>query len=285
MQVQAVIAELSRARANGQTYVTWAHFYEPHHPYAVHTGYDFGRSEERDRYASEIAYLDAELGRLFSFLEESGAYRDTLVIVFSDHGEALGERGYHGHHVYLDGFMTDVPLAVRAPGVAPREVRGVVELTDVAATIAHFVGVPEAAGSAGSSLLAGDPPADRVAISEAFPIRGRDLFAIANTPVRSFAELEARMALVHAGAKRYSPKVAIATADYRLIVDRETGVRELYRRGDPLVEPENVARSEPRALTTLVDRLDRWHRETAHAIYCTVRDAADPASMPAATVP
>jgi choline-sulfatase len=280
-QVRAVVGDLSRARSSGESYAIWAHFYDPHHPYRTHSGFEHGEGA-RNRYASEIAYLDAQLGPLFRYLEESGAYDDTLVVLFADHGEALGERGYFGHHVYLDGYMTDVPLVVRAPGVAPRVVEGVVELTDVAATIAHFFGKALDAGSAGASLLLGDPPRDRVAIAEAFPIRGDTLFDVANRPVRTLDELDARMEQIHDDARRYSPKVAIVSRDFRLVVDRHSGLRELYRRGAPSSEQPNVAHRHPRELARLTSQLGEWHEATGRALYCAVRDvtaAAPP--MPA----
>ncbi len=285
-QVRAVVGELARARASGQSYAIWTHFYEPHEPYSGHAGFDFGGGA-RGRYSSEVAYLDSQLRVLFDYLERSGAYRDTLVVFFADHGEALGERGYFGHHVFLDGFITDVPLGVRAPGLAPRKIDGVVELTDVAATMADFFGVPQEVGSDGTSLFRGDPPPDRVAISEAFPIRGSELFALASQPVRTLEELDARMERIHThGANRYSPKVALTTRDFRLIVDRETGLRALYRRGAPSSLQENVATREPRQLARLTARLERWHEETAEAIHCVVRGVGRrPRAMPASVTP
>ncbi len=284
-QVPSLVDALERARASEKSYVMWAHFYEPHEPYERHEGFDHGGARV-DRYASELEYLDTQLGPLFEYLERSGAYEDTLVVLFADHGEALGERGYHGHHVYLDGFMTDVPLAVRAPGLAPRRIEGVVELTDVAATVAHYLGLPLDPGGSGTSLLAGDPPPDRIAISEAFPIRGNHLFALANQPVRTLETLAERMDRIHADARRYAPKVSAVSRDFRLVVDRHSGARELYRRGAPSSEQPNVAGRRPRDVARLTARLAEWHTTTARAIYCAVRDAAEAAPpMPSDTAP
>ena len=65
-------------------------------------------------YDSSIAYADAQLGRLFSALEARGLDRRTIVVVTSDHGEALGERGL-ASHAYLYDFNLLVPLVVAAP--------------------------------------------------------------------------------------------------------------------------------------------------------------------------
>lgn len=263
--VEALMGTLREARNADKSYVLWGHFFEPHAPYDVHSGFDFGDSP-RARYQSEVAYLDGQLGRLFRFLESMGAFEDTLVVVFSDHGEALGERDYTGHHVYLDDFIGDVPLMVRAPGHAPREVHGVVALADVAATIADYVGLAQTPGSEGLSLLERDPPADRAVVAEAFPVRGHDLFELAGTPIESVASLDARMHRVHASATRYAPKVALVTADYRLIVDRDSGLEELFSRGGRRVDDR-----EQRAWMSA--RLVRWHRDTSTAIYCDLQEA------------
>ncbi len=55
-------------------------------------------------YHGELRYLDDELVRLFDELDARGALDDTLVIVWSDHGEQFWERGEvaHGNAVYAE---------------------------------------------------------------------------------------------------------------------------------------------------------------------------------------
>ncbi len=265
-QVGATIEVLERARARGQSSVVWLHLFEPHHPNPARPGFAFG-DDARGRYMGELAYVDAQLGALFRWLRESGAYEDTLVVVFSDHGESLGERAYFGHHVYLNGWLTEVPLAVRAPGMPPRRVRGVAELTDVAATVAHFFGVPMDTGSSGRSLLAGDPPRDRVVVSEAFPIRGGDVLAERGA-VQTQDALSRRLELTRGTRLRYPPKVSLVDAGYRLIVEPETGAKALYDRRRDRREEVNLVSREPRRVARMMAYLVEWHRRTSEAIYC-----------------
>ena len=68
------------------------------------------------QYDGEIAFLDAELGRLFRWLDETKIADRTLVIVTSDHGEGFGEHGCHGHSNSLYEELLHVPLVVRLPG-------------------------------------------------------------------------------------------------------------------------------------------------------------------------
>ncbi len=67
------------------------------------------------RYDSGIAFTDDRLGRLLARLEERGLDRRTVVVVTSDHGDALGERGFAGH-AYLYDWNLLVPLVIAVPG-------------------------------------------------------------------------------------------------------------------------------------------------------------------------
>ena len=75
-------------------------------------------------YDGEVAWCDEQVGRLVSALREAGTLDDTLVIVTSDHGEALGEHGedVHGYFVYESTLR--VPLLLRGPGVTPEPASG-----------------------------------------------------------------------------------------------------------------------------------------------------------------
>jgi len=73
-----------------------------------------------DSYDGEIAYTDAQIGRLFDALRQSGVLEHTIVVIHSDHGEEFWEHGgfEHGHTLYDE--ILHVPLAIVAPGlVAP----------------------------------------------------------------------------------------------------------------------------------------------------------------------
>ncbi|MCZ6596191.1 MAG: sulfatase, partial [Planctomycetota bacterium] len=71
-----------------------------------------------DRYDGGVWYADRALGRLFDELRSRGVLDDTLVIVTSDHGEALTEREacWFTHDPFLHEETLHVPLIVRFPG-------------------------------------------------------------------------------------------------------------------------------------------------------------------------
>jgi choline-sulfatase len=84
-----------------------------------------GHSDEflnmlRLRYDEHVAYTDAEFGRLYDSLKESGLLDSTYVIVTSDHGEMF-ERGIRGHITEtLYDPVIRVPLLISAPGQRQR---------------------------------------------------------------------------------------------------------------------------------------------------------------------
>ncbi len=112
-------------------------------------------------YDSAVAYADDAVGQLLDRLEELGLAANTVVVITSDHGEALGEDDRAGHS-YLEDYNTLVPLIIRLPGHvgAGRRVSRQVRLVDLAPTIIEATGAPAPASSDGLSLLhlmAGEP--------------------------------------------------------------------------------------------------------------------------------
>ncbi len=100
-------------------------------------------AEVRARYRGEVSYIDAELGRLLAALDHP------LVVVFGDHGEALGdvaERAW-GHGPDVDAPATHVPLLVAGPGVPVAVVDRNVALSDVGATVLALAGVSGGLGA------------------------------------------------------------------------------------------------------------------------------------------
>jgi arylsulfatase A-like enzyme len=105
-------------------------------------------------YDSSIAYADAQLGRLLSALEALGLDRRTVVVVTSDHGEALGERGL-ASHAYLYDFNLLVPLVIALPDGrgAGRRIAAQVRSVDILPTLLELAGLPALPGIDGASLV------------------------------------------------------------------------------------------------------------------------------------
>lgn len=111
---------------------------------------DITPAEVMARYDSQIHYADAEVGRLFSWLDQNSLEEETTVILTSDHGEAFGEYGSFDHLTCYEN-ISHVPLIIRAPGRFPegKRVSGLVCGTDIYATILELAGIdiPDSADS------------------------------------------------------------------------------------------------------------------------------------------
>ena len=73
----------------------------------------------RRAYYGAISYVDDHISRLIGVLRDTGRLDRTVIIVTSDHGEMLGERGAWYKMSFYEGSAR-VPLIVRAPGAVPR---------------------------------------------------------------------------------------------------------------------------------------------------------------------
>src|SRR3712207_3606769 len=104
-------------------------------------------------YLASTSFLDSQIGRVLDALEAAGHADDTVVVLWSDHGWHLGEKGVTGKNTLWER-STRVPLVITGPGVAPnaRCVRPV-ELLDLYPTLAELCGLPAAAGLEGLSLV------------------------------------------------------------------------------------------------------------------------------------
>lgn len=124
--------------AADEAFFLWVHLYDPHAPYEpLPTA-----GAPPNSYDAEIAFCDAQLGRLLDALDTAGR-SDTLSIVFTaDHGESLGEHGEATHGVFLYEGAMRVPLIVSGPSVEPGLVEAPVGLASVAATVLQLAGEP-----------------------------------------------------------------------------------------------------------------------------------------------
>jgi arylsulfatase A-like enzyme len=281
-QTAWLIDALKAARKKRERVLAWVHYYEPHQDYEKHEGLAFGDSA-RGRYKSELAYVDRQLGKLFGFLERGRYLDDTLVIVFADHGEAMGELDYEGHHVYLNSWITDIPLLVHAPGLMPASSSALADISDVAVTVLHFADVPVPWHASGISLLAHESARrGRVSFAEAFPIRGDRLFKLATRQIKDLGDYRKRMERIHRGAKNYLPKVSAVSADHRLIVNRVTGLEEFYDRRADRKERRDLSFQQTDAHRALRRRLGEWTAEQARLLYCRVLEQRGKPPKPAA---
>jgi arylsulfatase A-like enzyme/Flp pilus assembly protein TadD len=131
-------------------FFAWVHLYDPHAPYEPPEPY---ASRYPDTpYLGEIAYTDAVVGRLLSWLRQGGLLDRTIVVVTADHGESLGDHGEAAHAYFIYGATTHVPFIVRTPwGLRGRNASRVSGV-DLMPTVLDLVGLPPEPGLDGRSV-------------------------------------------------------------------------------------------------------------------------------------
>ncbi len=170
----AAIAWLENRRDRARPYFLWVHYIDPHGPYRApedSRGARF-RAEHPvpidpsrvvpyqreaglrdgaryvDRYDDEIAYADAEIGRLLEAIETESTSGEPIVVFTADHGENLVEHDIyfnHGHQVWES--VMRVPLLVRWPEGERHRVDVPVSLVDLVPTLLDAVGYPDPDGA------------------------------------------------------------------------------------------------------------------------------------------
>ncbi len=101
------------------------------------------RSQIELLYDAEVRTLDAEVGRLDQAIRDLGIEDETILVLFSDHGEEFFEHGFLGHGNTLHEQALRVPLIVRGPkgSVQGKRIKGVAGLIDVSPTVLELSGV------------------------------------------------------------------------------------------------------------------------------------------------
>lgn len=183
-------------------------------------------------YYAGVSYADAQIGKVLEALDRTGLAKDTVVVLWGDHGYLLGELGMWTKHVNYE-MANRIPLIVRAPGVTkPGTVtRQIAETVDIYPTLAELCGLPKPEGPQ--------------------PIDGISLVPALKDPearVKDHAYHCYRLARLGR---------AIRTERYRLVEwknpaePESTAAIELYDYSDGPVERENLAESRPEVVKEL----------------------------------
>lgn len=142
----AVLEELEKLE--DQRFFLWAHYTDPHAEYVEHEDFNFGTGS-RARYDSEVAFVDAHIGRVLAALRQSPSWDRTVVILSSDHGEAFGEHRMIRHGFELWEELIRVPLLVRIPNVPARRIATPRSQIDLVPTLLDLFSLPPASGQGG----------------------------------------------------------------------------------------------------------------------------------------
>jgi arylsulfatase A-like enzyme/tetratricopeptide (TPR) repeat protein len=224
----------------------WVHLYDPHLPYDPPPA--FAGEYPGDPYLGEVAYADAELSRLHSFLKSSGLDSRTLIVFAGDHGEGLGDHGEHDHGLLLYQTTSRAPLIITHPNSPSNVRRGeVVSLIDILPTVVEATGLSLPGDVQGQSL---------------WPLIGGD-GAFDERPVYA----ETHYPKLHFG---WSPLTALQNRQFQLIQSSDP---ELY-------DLENDPRQEKNVFGTNTSVADKMTGELEELILQLGQGAMDATSAP-----
>ncbi len=147
---KTVAAALRWLAGRKEKWFCWVHLWDPHMPYAPPEPYA-GRFKT-DPYSGEVAYVDAELGKLLDEVAKGGGLAGTVVFLTGDHGEALGEHGETGHGYFAYNSTIRVPLIIAGPGTEARRVKDAVSHVDIFPTVCAVLGLERPPSLHGESL-------------------------------------------------------------------------------------------------------------------------------------
>jgi arylsulfatase A-like enzyme/tetratricopeptide (TPR) repeat protein len=135
----------------------WVHLYDPHAPYQPPS--PFAEQYASAPYLGEVAAVDAALAKYLQPILDRR--EDVLLILTSDHGEALGEHGELTHGLFAYESTLKIPLIVHEPGrVQPGRDSRSVRHIDIVPTVLQRVGRSKTPAMQGESLLEAGPSRD-----------------------------------------------------------------------------------------------------------------------------
>jgi iduronate 2-sulfatase len=181
-------------------------------------------NDVRKHYAACVSYADAQVGKIIDQLQKSGQAKNTLVILWGDHGWNLGDHGIWGkHNLFEEGLHS--PLIIVDPNQKNKGLssKSIVETVDVFPTLCELTGaeIPNF-------------------------VDGKSLVPFLNNP-KSKSHI----------AYAYNEKAkTIRTEMYRFILHQK-GEVELYNHVLDPYETKNIAAQNPKKVLEFTDLLQK----------------------------
>ncbi len=238
-------------------------------------------------YLACTSYVDAQIGRMITALDESRVRDNTIIILWSDHGFHLGDMGVWGKATIYE-LSTRVPLLISTPDM-PDSVRGLtsealVELIDMYPTLCDLANIEQPSHLEGHSFkpLVSEPNQDwKTAAFSQFPnpaLREWGAFPLRPAMRETFfgpliTEVEGRIKDQFGDAwnrdlfENRLMGYAMRTERYRLIAWIDTGspgsepiAVELYDHKKDPDETRNIAPKKTRLVSKLLAQLESGWR-------------------------
>ncbi len=202
-------------------------------------------------YDGELNFADREIGRFVRGLDARGLLAHTLLVITSDHGEAIGEHELFNHGQSLYDEVARVPLILVHPDVGPpgTRVRTPVSTADLFPTLLRFAGVqpPAHPGAVLARNLLAQPLATHPVVSEV---------ESADKLIRVVQAVDADVARTAGGKLGHR---ALYEGHLKLIA-RGDGEQQLFDLDADPAELTNLAAARPADVERLGAALTAWHR-------------------------
>jgi arylsulfatase A-like enzyme len=182
----------------------------------------------KDVYADSLAYVDAQIGRLFQYLKDRGLWENTLIVLTSDHGQAFYEHGFASHASAIYNEVMRVPVVIRAPQMKPSLDSRPIQHVDIAPSVLALLGLPPHPSFQGINLFD----------SQSNP--KRSIYMVAQTP----------------DAYQYG----IIRSGFKLVYDERQREYLLYDLASDPGENSDIAGSRPALAKELAQRLHTWRK-------------------------
>lgn len=205
-----------------------------------------------DLYDAEIAYLDDVVASFFQSLRDRDVWDNTLVILFSDHGEQFWEHGQFGHGVSLHDEEIRVPLIVKPAGeeFSPGRVAELVSLTDVFATVVDSMGWPDV------------PRGDSTSFLSLYSRASEERFR------RDDVISEVGMRVSNSDPIPPVPRhFSFRTLEWKLITDEASRAFKYYELSSDPAETEDRMADAPSEVKSYADELEQYISETAAQLF------------------
>ena len=129
-------------------------------PPLVHTSFQstgLGLPEEKQKelihgYYAAISYIDAQIGMLLNTLDSLDLTKNTVIVLWGDHGWHLGDHDLWCKHSNFEQ-ATRAPLLISAPWIKPGKTRSMSEFLDIFPTLCELAQIPIPEHLDGKSLV------------------------------------------------------------------------------------------------------------------------------------
>src|SRR5690606_29857854 len=93
-------------------------------------------------YYAGVSYVDAQIGKVLNELKRLGLDKNTIVVLWGDHGYLLGDMGMWTKHVNYE-LANRIPLVISYPGqvLSGHATSSVVETVDLYPTLIELAGL------------------------------------------------------------------------------------------------------------------------------------------------